>query len=51
MFADTPPGPDELPEQVWLELSDCGGHVGFIAGNLPLWADYYLERRVAEWLA
>ena len=50
MFSDTAPGADELPDQVWLELTAGGGHVGFIAGNLPLWADYFLERRVAEWL-
>ncbi len=50
MFADTPPDADELPDQVCLELSDKGGHVGFIAGNLPFWANYYLEQRVAKWL-
>ena len=51
MFADTAPGADELPEQVWLELSAGGGHVGFIAGNLPGRAIYYAEQRVAEWLS
>ena len=50
MFPETPPRPDELPENVWLELPDHGGHVGFIGGRLPGWADYYLDRRVAQWM-
>ena len=50
MFPDTPPEPDELPEQVSLEIPQAGGHVGFISGNFPGWGNYYAEQRVAEWL-
>jgi predicted alpha/beta-fold hydrolase len=51
MFPDTPPQSDELPDQVWLEMPDRGGHVGFIGGRIPGWAEYYAERRVAEWFS
>jgi len=51
MFPHTAPTAAELPDNVWLEIPDAGGHVGFIAGRLPGRADYYAERRVAEWMA
>jgi predicted alpha/beta-fold hydrolase len=51
MFPDTPPTEEELPENVWLEIPDAGGHVGFVAGRLPGRSDYYAERRVAEWMS
>lgn len=50
MFPGTVPRPNELPDNVWLELPDDGGHVGFIGGRLPGRADYYVDRRVAEWI-
>ena len=50
MFPDTPPEPCELPPQVFLEMPEAGGHVGFVSGRMPGWADYYAERRVAEWM-
>lgn len=50
MFAHTPPSETELSEQVFLELPPHGGHVGFISGALPGWADYWGERRLAQWL-
>jgi predicted alpha/beta-fold hydrolase len=50
MFADTAPTAAELPAQVWLELTAAGGHVGFVGGVVPGRADYYLERRVTDWL-
>ncbi|MGB5255218.1 MAG: hydrolase [Sedimenticolaceae bacterium] len=50
MFADTPPEEMELPGQVWLEIPEGGGHVGFIGGWLPGWAEYYADRRIAEWM-
>ncbi|MGB5561703.1 MAG: hydrolase [Sedimenticolaceae bacterium] len=50
MFPDTPPESDELPEQVFLEIPQAGGHVGFVSGRFPGRADYYAERRVAEWM-
>ncbi|MDJ0738680.1 MAG: hydrolase [Gammaproteobacteria bacterium] len=51
MFRDTPPEADELPDAVTLEVSDDGGHVGFIEGRVPGLARYYADRRVAEWIA
>ncbi|MGD8958175.1 MAG: hydrolase, partial [Chromatiaceae bacterium] len=50
VFADTPPEDSELPAQVWLEIPDRGGHVGFVGGRVPGWADYYADRRIAEWM-
>lgn len=50
-FADTAPTATELPDNVWLEIPDAGGHVGFIEGRFPGWAEYYAERRIAEWMA
>ncbi|MFQ5660849.1 MAG: hydrolase [Gammaproteobacteria bacterium] len=44
------PKPDELSEQVRLELSETGGHVGFISGNVPWHARYWLEERIPEYL-
>ena len=45
------PGAAELSESTTLELSDGGGHVGFIGGASPDEADYWLERRIPEFLA
>ena len=49
MTADTPPTPDELPDNVWLEMPPDGGHVGFVGGHVPLRARYYLEQRIVDW--
>lgn len=51
MFPDTAPAAQELPEQVMLELTDHGGHVGFITGDWPGRAEYWGECRLAEWFA
>lgn len=51
MFPDTPPDDYELPDNVWLEIPERGGHVGFIEGPVPGFARYYAEQRVADWLA
>jgi predicted alpha/beta-fold hydrolase len=51
VFPDTPPGDDELPQQVVLEIPRAGGHIGFVGGRWPGWGDYYAERRVADWLS
>lgn len=50
MYPYTPPGPEELPDNVWLELADHGGHVGFISGVIPGLANYWGERRLVEWI-
>jgi predicted alpha/beta-fold hydrolase len=43
------PGPDELSSHVVLELSEQGGHVGFVGGT-PRHPIYWLERRIPEHL-
>lgn len=42
---------DELADAVRLELSGQGGHVGFVAGQLPGKAEYWLDRRIPEYLS
>jgi len=49
MFPDTPPTASELPVQVTLELTQHGGHVGFISGSFPGLAEYWGEARLAQW--
>lgn len=41
---------EELSDQVTLELSDRGGHVGFVGGIVPWKADYWLESRIIKYL-
>lgn len=50
MYADTVPLPDELPENVWLELTGHGGHVGHVSGVIPGLAKYWGEQRLVEWI-
>lgn len=50
MTEDVIPEAHELPEQVKLEVTDSGGHVGFVAGRYPWRPEYWLERRVPEFL-
>jgi hypothetical protein len=40
------PGANELPPDVTLELSEHGGHCGFVAGSLPLRPRYWLDHRI-----
>ncbi len=40
----------ELSESTTLELSEYGGHVGFVSGNNPLRPVYWLEQRILEHL-
>ena len=44
------PSAGELSESTTLEVSERGGHVGFIGGSNPAEADYWLERRIPEFL-
>jgi uncharacterized protein len=48
MTADAIPGSAELGPGVTLELSNSGGHVGFIAGRWPWKVRYWLDKRVCE---
>ncbi len=42
--------PEELSPQLTFELSDAGGHVGFVGGSFPWRAEYWLEKRVPDYL-
>ncbi len=44
------PNLKELSATVQLELTQTGGHVGFISGALPHKAHYWLEQRIPEFL-
>lgn len=50
MTAEVIPSALELAESVTLELSDKGGHVGFIAGTVPGLPHFWLEHRIAEFI-
>jgi len=50
MWSHTVPEEGELSPSVLLELSESGGHVGFISGNHPLNAKYWVDNRIIEWL-
>jgi predicted alpha/beta-fold hydrolase len=45
------PREDELSDSVLLEISDTGGHVGFIKGGTPWRPRFYLPTRLLEFLA
>ena len=47
---DAIPDNTHLSENVTLELSGKGGHVGFIEGSLPWEPRYWLESRIPEYL-
>lgn len=49
MTPEVIPGPEELSEQVTLELSQHGGHVGFIERGF-LRPQNWLEPRIYQWL-
>ncbi len=50
MSVDAIPNQGELSDSVTLELSNHGGHVGFVSGNTPWNAKYWLEQRIPEFL-
>ncbi len=50
MWEQTVPDETELSNSVYLELSERGGHVGFVGGTLPFIPEYWLEQRIIKWL-
>ncbi|CAA9891675.1 YheT [Candidatus Methylobacter favarea] len=50
MTQDVLPDPDELSACVDLEITSGGGHVGFVAGQIPFKPHYWLEQRIPEFL-
>ena len=51
MTRDIVPAREELAPAIRLELSAGGGHVGFVEGNAPWSARYWLESRIPRFLA
>lgn len=51
MTPDSVPEESELSKSVILEVSEQGGHVGFVAGKWPWAAEYWLENRIRDFLA
>ena len=51
MTRDIVPGREELAPAIRLELSAAGGHVGFVEGNAPWSARYWLEERIPRYFA
>lgn len=49
MYPGTVPSPEDLNDNIRLELSDHGGHVGFM--NRDPHQRYWLEHRIPEWLS
>ena len=50
MWQDTAPTESDLSNTVELELTNKGGHVGFIGGKYPWKTSYWIESRILEWL-
>ncbi|MFA6303684.1 MAG: hydrolase [Legionella sp.] len=51
MTPDVLPNEDELSEHVLLELSEKGGHVGFVSAGYLGTPVYWLDQRIPEYLA
>ena len=45
------PGPRDVSDKVTLEITDGGGHLGFVAGRWPWSPNFWLDARVPEFLA
>ena len=50
MSRDMLPPESSLAEAVTLEISDAGGHVGFVEGGTPWQPRYYLPKRLLQYL-
>lgn len=51
MTPEVLPSRDELSASIELEVSACGGHVGFVYGQLPWRPRYWLEERIPDFLS
>ena len=51
MTRDIVPNREDLAPSIRLELSTAGGHVGFVEGDMPWSARYWLEDRIPRFLA
>lgn len=50
MTEDVIPSPEELSPSVILEVTEGGGHVGFVSGKYPWRPEYWLEQRIPDFL-
>lgn len=50
MPEDVIPESKELSPHVQLEVSEAGGHVGFVTGRYPWCPEYWLEQRITKFL-
>ncbi len=50
MSPDVVPASDQISEDVTIEVSDGGGHVGFVSGGTPWRPTFYLPDRIIEFL-
>ena len=50
MTRDVIPHPHELSSKVCLEITQGGGHVGFVTGANPFNPSYWLDKRIPEFL-
>lgn len=50
MSADVIPGPHELSPKIILEVTEHGGHVGFVSGKFPWRPEYWLDQRIPDFL-
>lgn len=51
MTEDCIPNGSELSSKVILELTESGGHVGFVSGTFPWKPEYWLEKRIPRFLS
>lgn len=49
MTADVIPSVAELSPSISMEITKSGGHVGFVVGNNPFRARYWLDQRIPEY--
>lgn len=50
MSEDIIPSLDEVSSKIELEVTEKGGHVGFVSGKYPWNPEYWLEKRIPDFL-